>query len=110
MFNEINLLVFDAAPQTLDEHVVHLAALSIHADLNAEILQATCSLHGGKLTTLVGVENHRDCSGVGESLVQGLQTKTVFHGVGDSPAQAPDANTSPLPPTGRRDRQVWALR
>ena len=36
VFLEIDFLVFDAAPQPLDEDVVHPASAAVHADLDAE--------------------------------------------------------------------------
>ena len=46
---EIHLLVFDGAPQPLDEHVVAPAALAIHADIDRVGLQDVCEGLGGEL-------------------------------------------------------------
>jgi len=45
---EIDLLVFEAAPQPLDEDVVHVAALAVHADRDLVALQ-----RAGKATGLI---------------------------------------------------------
>ena len=54
---EVDLLVFQASPQPLDEDVVHAAALAIHADRDAALLDQAGELAAGKLATLVRVKN-----------------------------------------------------
>jgi hypothetical protein len=53
---EINILVLEAAPQPLDEDVVHPAAAAIHGDLDAGPFERTGEGHAGELAALVGVE------------------------------------------------------
>jgi hypothetical protein len=54
---EVNFLVFEAAPQPLDEDVVHAAALAVHADHDAVVLQGAGEIVAGEVATLVRVEN-----------------------------------------------------
>ena len=49
---EIHILVFDGAPQSLDEHVVPPAALAIPADVDRVGLQAAREGLGGELRPL----------------------------------------------------------
>ncbi len=57
--SQIHLLVFHAPPQPFDEHVVAPAALAVHADGAAVLLQPPGEVQAGELTTLVGVEDSR---------------------------------------------------
>src|ERR1700722_3116019 len=47
---EVDLLVFEASPQPLDEDVVHAPALAVHADCDAVILQRAGEIVAGELT------------------------------------------------------------
>ena len=51
---QIDLLVFDAAPQSLDEHVVAPGALAVHADRNAVAGEHAGEGRPGELRALVG--------------------------------------------------------
>src|SRR5436853_5123277 len=53
---EVDLLVFEAAPQPLDEDVVHVAA---HADGDRVALQGVGEIVAGELAALVGIEDLR---------------------------------------------------
>ena len=54
---EVDFLVFEAAPQPLDEDVVHAAALAVHADHHPVPLQCPGEIVTGELAALVGIEN-----------------------------------------------------
>src|SRR5262249_39023999 len=54
---EIDLLVFEAAPQPLDEDVVHIATLAIHADRDCVVLQRTGEVVAGDWVAWVGIED-----------------------------------------------------
>src|SRR5204862_3410620 len=54
---EVDLLVFEAAPQPLDKDVVHVAALAIHADRDLVPLQGAGEVVAGDLAALVGIED-----------------------------------------------------
>src|ERR1035438_1175925 len=53
------LLVFKASPQPLDEDVVQIPPLAIHADPNPASLQFSQKVRTGELSPLVGVEDLR---------------------------------------------------
>src|ERR1700730_13440386 len=46
---EVNLLIFEAAPQSLDEDVVHAATLAVHADHDLVPLQGASEVVAGEL-------------------------------------------------------------
>ena len=54
---EADLFVFEAAPQSLDEDVVHAAPLAVHADGDIMGLQSAGEAVAGELATLVGIED-----------------------------------------------------
>ena len=56
---QINVLVFHAPPQSLDEHIIHPPALPIHADRDAFLLQRRDPFLRRKLAALIRVENLR---------------------------------------------------
>ena len=56
---QIDRLVFERAPQPLDEDVVHAAAPAIHGDRNLRRLEQTGEVKAGELAALVGVEDLR---------------------------------------------------
>ena len=53
---QVDHLVFERAPQPLDEDVVHAAAPAVHGDRDACILERAGEVEAGKLAALVGVE------------------------------------------------------
>ena len=71
---QIDLLVFDALPQSLHEHVVPPAAFSVHADLDAVVLQQAGEVQAGELAALVGVEDFRSAVTV-DRLLDRLDTE-----------------------------------
>jgi hypothetical protein len=54
---EVDFLVFEAPPQSLDEDVVHAAPLAIHADRYLVALQGAGEVVAGELAALVGIED-----------------------------------------------------
>src|SRR6202011_1301755 len=54
---EVDFLVFEAAPQPLDEDIVHAASLAVHADHDAVPPQSPGEVVAGELAALVGIEN-----------------------------------------------------
>ena len=56
---EVDALLLERAPQSLDEHVVQPAALAIHGDLNAGRFQLVRPVPAGELAALIGVEDRR---------------------------------------------------
>src|SRR6202040_3295428 len=56
---EVDFLVFEAAPQPLDEDVDHAAALAVHADHDPVPLQGPCEVVANDPAALVIIENLR---------------------------------------------------
>ena len=56
---EVDFLVLDRPPEALNEDVVALGALAIHADGDLGSLQHLDEVNRGELAALVGVENVR---------------------------------------------------
>src|SRR5437763_10239064 len=56
---EVDLLVFEAAPQSLDKNVVHASALAVHADHDPVPFQGAGEVVAGELAALVGIEDLR---------------------------------------------------
>ena len=52
---QIDLLVFDAAPEPFSEDVVRRAAVAIHADLDSRRQEPFGQTRAGDLTALIGV-------------------------------------------------------
>lgn len=83
---KIGFLIFETAPQALNEDVIHLAPLSIHADLYAMLLECSGEYFAGELTALVSIEN------VGwailrQRLVESLDAERRVEGVGQPPGK-----------------------
>src|SRR4030095_13143356 len=57
--SQIDLLVFDAFPQSLNEHVVAPSPFAIHADGDAVVGEDAGEGRTGELRTLVGVDHFR---------------------------------------------------
>jgi hypothetical protein len=73
---QIHLLVFDAAPQPLDEHVVAPGAFAVHADRNAVVGEHAGEGRAGELRTLVGVEDLR-LAVLGQRILQPSSTQNA---------------------------------
>src|SRR3989338_2899997 len=56
---EINILVFDGPPQTLNKDIIKSPATAVHADLNPAIEKNARKLLACELTALIGIENLR---------------------------------------------------
>ena len=56
---QVDLLVFEAAPQPLDEDVVHAPALAVHADHDPVPFQGAGEVVASELAALVGIEDLR---------------------------------------------------
>jgi len=83
---KVDLLVFDTAPQALDEHVVQAPTFAVHRDPDRTIEQDLRELRRGELAPLVGVENLRlavepECGS------EGRDAEIDIHGVGQRPGQ-----------------------
>ena len=74
---QVDLLVFDATPEPLDEDVVAPGPLAIHADLEAGVLQCLDEVYRRELAAVVGVHDLRRAVS-GHGLVQHLQAGPGF--------------------------------
>src|SRR5580704_18401448 len=83
---EVDLLVFKAAPQPLDEDVVNVAALAIHADGDRVALQGVGEIIAGELAALVGIEDLRPAV-LGERFLECLDTELRAERVRQPPRQ-----------------------
>src|SRR5712691_8617001 len=75
---QIHLLVFDAAPQALDEHVVPPSPFAVHADRNVVVGERTGEGRAGELRTLVCIEDVR-LAVTSQSILQRLDAECRFH-------------------------------
>jgi hypothetical protein len=53
---QVHPLVFDRAPDPLDEHVIPPGAAAVHGELGARVLDRIDKVLGGELAALVGVD------------------------------------------------------
>src|SRR5664280_3895171 len=73
-----NLLVFNAAPQPLDEHVVPPGALAVHADGDPVFDQNASECRAGELAALIRVEDIR-LAVTSQSVFKRLDAECRFH-------------------------------
>ena len=73
---EIHILVFDAAPEPLDEHAVDPTALAVHADGHRVGLEHRRKRLGRELGALVRIEDLRRPV-AGERVLEGLDTTSL---------------------------------
>src|ERR1700719_5006767 len=83
---EVDFLVFEAPPQSLDEDVVHAAPLAIHADRYLVALQGAGEVVAGELAALVGIENPW-ATVADESFLERLDTELGAERVRQPPRQ-----------------------
>ena len=85
---QIDLLVFDALPQSLDEHVVPPTPFPVHADLNAVVGEKPGELLAGKLAPLIGIEDLRRTL-ADHGFLHCVQTEVGRQCVGETQGQHP---------------------
>ena len=83
---QVDALVFERAPQPLNEDVVHPAALAVHRDPDTSIFQHIGEGDAGELAALVGVEDLRRPV-TRKCLFQGRHTKVRIKRVRQPPRQ-----------------------
>src|SRR3954462_2877602 len=76
--SQIDLLVFDAFPQPLDEHVVSPGSFAIHADGDAVVGTNAGEGRTSELRALIGVEDVRPAV-TRESILQRLDAERPLH-------------------------------
>ena len=84
--SQIDLLVFDAAPQPLNEDVVPPGPFAVHADGDAVVGEDAGKDRTGELRALVGVEDFR-LAMTRESFLQCLDAEGCFHRNREPPGQ-----------------------
>ena len=84
----IDLLVFNALPESLDEHVVPPTPFSVHADLDAVVRQEACELLAGELAPLVGIEDGWGAM-LGDGLLHRVEAEIGRERIGEPPRQHP---------------------
>ena len=87
---QVHLLVLEASPEALDEHVVDPAALPIHADGDAAALEHAGERQAGEGAALVRIEDLRPTVKL-EGLVEGLHAEAAVRRVGKPPGEDPAA-------------------
>ena len=82
---EVEVFVFEGAPEAFNEDVVQGTAASVHADEDAFALEATGEPGRGKLGALIGVED----VGLGraQGLVERVQAEIHLQRIGEPPGQ-----------------------
>src|SRR5271169_2543722 len=103
---QIDLLVLDAAPQALDEHVVAPGALAVHADRNAVAGERAGERRTGELRALVGVEDVR-LAVTGQSILQRFDAECRFHRDRYAPRQ--HATAEPVEHDGQIDEATLGM-
>ncbi len=83
---EIDLLMFQSAPEALDKHIVHPASLAIHADLDVRVFGHISEVLTGELAALVGVKDIR-CAMGRQGLLQCFNARRCIQAVGQTPTQ-----------------------
>ena len=53
---QVDLFVFEAAPEPFDEHVVDPTAFAVHTGLDARVFKHLREVFAGELAALIGVE------------------------------------------------------
>src|SRR5207244_6374786 len=75
---QIHLLVFDAAPQPLNEHVVAPGSFAIHTDRDAVACERAGEGRAGELRALVGIEDFW-LAVTSEGVLQGVDAEGRLH-------------------------------
>ena len=83
---QVDASVFQAAPEPLDEHVVHPLAAPVHGDEHPRVLQHVGETRRGELAALVSIED-AGLPVMGQVLFKSLDAKRSVHGVRHAPCQ-----------------------
>lgn len=105
---QIDLLVFNALPQSLDEHVVSPAPFPIHADLDAVVGEQPGELLARELAPLVSVEDGWDAIS-GDGVLHRARQKSVVSVLASRQASTADL-PSREPRTDIRNPGAWECR
>ena len=100
-FPQLNVLVLHAAPEPLDEHLVHSAALPLHGDGDSRPVEFPRPFLAGELPAWVGFEYLRQIAGLPYHHRKGLHAQAHPLWTTATPAPSPDAACQY---TGRLDK------
>lgn len=89
---QVDVFIFEATPEPLNENVVHRAAATIHTDKDIGLLQGGCESGGRELNPLVSVKDGRLL--MAQRFPQSGQTEVTIQGVGQFPGQ--DVTAEPI--------------
>ena len=98
----IDEIVLERPPKALDEDVVDEPFDAVHADLNRSPIEDLEKLFGGKLRSLVGVEDQRLTPAKG--VVERIPAEGNFQRVGQSPTE--DETAVPIDDGGQIEKAV----
>ena len=83
---QVDFVVFDRAPESLDENIVQAAALAVHGEFHASSQEWFGESRGRELAALVGVENFRGAV-LRQRPLHGPDAKAGVEGVREFPRQ-----------------------
>ena len=98
----IDEIVLDRPPEALDEDVVDETLDAIHTDLNRSPFEDPEKLFGGKLTSLIGVEDQ--WLPPVESVVERIAAEGTVQRVGQSPTE--DETAVPIDDGGQVEKAI----
>ena len=81
---QVNVLVLEGPPESLDENVVLATTTAVHADGNLVVFKNLGERVTGKLSPLVCIEDFW-CTIAAQGLFKGFDTKSRFQGIGYPP-------------------------
>lgn len=87
---QVDLLLFQALPESLHEHIIATTTFAVDADLNAMIVQEARELLAVELTSLIGVENLGTAI-LRDGLLHGVEAEVCRQRIGQPPGQHPAA-------------------
>src|SRR5215207_4573458 len=119
---QVDLLIFQAAPETLGKDVIQCPTLAIHTDLDADCFERLCDLRTGEMTALICIR-WTQCQAqllgqfsvwvppvtLMKRLTPGLKARAGYSDPGrgrctpPAPKNAIDTASGPTPDTDRRD-------
>ena len=100
---EVEVFVFDGAPEAFDEYVVQSPSSAVHADADAFPFQSGGEAGRGELGALVGVEDVGLADG--ERFVKGIYAEVGLQRVGDPPGE--DIPAKPVHHGGQIHKALW---
>ncbi len=85
-FMQVDGFIFERAPQTFDEDVVHAPAPPIHGDRDLGGFKNAGEVKAGELASLISVEALRFAVSI-QRLIQGIDAEGGIHGIRQPPCE-----------------------